>query len=53
MDATRLKALEISMEIARLPRLATNNGVGGYTSMPEPIDVILTRAAMIEVYLLG
>lgn len=54
MDETRLKAFELSMEIARLPKQYINNGVGNFTTPgSESIDVILTRATMIEKYLLG
>jgi hypothetical protein len=54
MEDVKLKAFELSMEVARLPKQYAPNTIGGYASpAADSIEVILTRAAMIEKYLVG
>jgi len=54
MDEVLLKAFELSMEIARLPKGYVSNGmVGNSMAGPDSVEVIITRAKMIADYLKG
>lgn len=54
MDEILSKAFELSMDIARLPKAYTSNGLGNQSiAGPDSVEVIITRAKMIADYLKG